>query len=45
MTCLPTCQGPGNPPKYRPFTYTEYMIWYQQQNYNQGADGTRLQDY
>lgn len=45
MTCLPTCQGPGNPPKYPPFTYTEYMIWYQQQNYNQGADGARLQDY
>jgi isopenicillin N synthase-like dioxygenase len=45
MTCLPTCQGPGNPPTYPPFTYTEYMIWYQQQNYNQGADGTRLQGY
>ncbi|MCW5746081.1 MAG: isopenicillin N synthase family oxygenase [Alphaproteobacteria bacterium] len=45
MTCLPTCQGPGNPPKYPPFTYTDYMIAYQQRNQNQGADGTRLQDY
>lgn len=45
MTCLPTCQGPGNPPKYPPFTYTEYMISYQQRNQNQGADGSRLQDY
>ena len=45
ITCLPTCTEPGKPPKYEPFSYTEYMIWYQQQNYNQGADGNRLQDY
>lgn len=44
MTCLPTCQGPGNPPKFEPFTYADYMIWYQQ-NLNQGADGSRLQAY
>jgi isopenicillin N synthase-like dioxygenase len=45
IVCLPTCQGPGNPPKYPPFTYTEYMIGYQERGANQGADGTRLEAY
>ncbi|HJQ55752.1 MAG TPA: 2-oxoglutarate and iron-dependent oxygenase domain-containing protein [Vineibacter sp.] len=45
IACLPTCQGPDHSPKYPPFTYTEYMIGYQQRAANQGADGTRLEAY
>jgi len=33
MECLPTCQGPGQPPRYEPTTYTEYMLWFARQNY------------
>ncbi len=33
MECLPTCQGPGKPPRYEPTTYTEYMLWFARQNY------------
>lgn len=33
MECLPTCTGPGNPPKYEPITYVEYMTWFRQMNY------------
>lgn len=33
MTCLPTCTGPGNPPKYEPITYVEYMTWFRSMNY------------
>jgi isopenicillin N synthase-like dioxygenase len=25
LECLPTCQGPGNPPRYRPMSFGEYM--------------------
>jgi isopenicillin N synthase-like dioxygenase len=25
---LPTCQGPGNPPKYQPVTYRDMRNWY-----------------
>ena len=34
MTCLPTCQGPGNPPRYPPTTYARYMAWFAGQNYD-----------
>ena len=34
MACLPTCQGAGNPPRYEPITYTEYMRWFTSQNYD-----------
>lgn len=34
MDCIPTCQGPDNPPKYGPFTYTEYMTWFSGRNYD-----------
>ena len=34
MECLPTCQGPGNPPRYEPTTYTDYMLWFARQNYS-----------
>lgn len=33
MTCLPTCTGPDNPPKYEPTTYIEYMQWFRRMNY------------
>ena len=31
MECLPTCQGPDNPPRYEPTTYGEYMRWFARQ--------------
>ena len=31
--CLPSCQGPDNPPRYPPTSYTEYMTWFAKQNY------------
>ena len=34
MQCLPTCQGPDNPPRYDPITYSEYMEWFGRQNYD-----------
>jgi isopenicillin N synthase-like dioxygenase len=44
MICLPTCTGPGNPPKFEPTTYAQYMTWYQSQNYDHvRTDGVRLQ--
>lgn len=33
MSCLPTCTGPDNPPKYDPITYVEYMTWFRKMNY------------
>lgn len=34
MECLPTCQGPTNPPLYDPITYPEYMTWFRNLNYS-----------
>jgi isopenicillin N synthase-like dioxygenase len=34
MACLPTCTDEGNPPRHEPFTYLDYMLWYQKQNYD-----------
>lgn len=47
MMCLPSCTGPENPPRHPPTTYMDYMIWYQNQNYDhvRGKDGTRLAAY
>ncbi len=49
MECLPTCTGPGNPPKYEPMAYPEYMVWYRNLNYGaqndggaKGSDGVKL---
>ena len=49
MACLPTCAGPGNPPKYEAITYPDYMTWYRNLNYGaqaeggaKGSDGVRL---
>ena len=33
MECLPTCQGPDNPPRYPPIAYPEYMAWFRDLNY------------
>ena len=34
LECIPSCQGPGNPPKYAPFTYGEHMAALRKQNYH-----------
>lgn len=34
IECLPTCQGPGNPPQYEPMTYSDYLLWWYDANYN-----------
>jgi isopenicillin N synthase-like dioxygenase len=34
MECLPTCTGPGNPPKHPPITYMEFVSAYQKANYD-----------
>ena len=33
MTCIPTCTGPANPPKYEPTSYSDYMAWFYDRNY------------
>jgi isopenicillin N synthase-like dioxygenase len=33
LECLPTCQGPGNPPKYTPITYLAYLTEFLNTNY------------
>lgn len=45
MVCLPSCTDAGHPPKYPPTTYTEFMTWYQNQNYDhvRNSEGVRLQ--
>ncbi|MFN0089486.1 MAG: isopenicillin N synthase family dioxygenase [Acidimicrobiales bacterium] len=35
IECLPTCSGPGDPPRHEPITYREYLIWFMQANYEQ----------
>ena len=34
IACLPTCQGPGNPPRDPPITYATYLDWWYDTNYN-----------
>jgi isopenicillin N synthase-like dioxygenase len=34
IACLPTCQAPGNPPRYSPITYAAYLDWWYDANYN-----------
>lgn len=34
IDCLPSCQGPDNPPKYRPIAYSDWLAWWYDQNYN-----------
>ena len=34
IACLPTCQGPGNPPRDPPISYATYLDWWYDANYN-----------
>ena len=34
IECLPSCQGPGNPPRFPPITYEAYLTWWYDANYN-----------
>jgi isopenicillin N synthase-like dioxygenase len=34
MACIPTCTGPGDPPKYEPISYMDYMLWFTRKNYD-----------
>jgi len=44
VECLPTCTGPGNPPKYPPQTYWDHFHWRMNRTYTHygkvGAGGT-----
>jgi isopenicillin N synthase-like dioxygenase len=42
IACLPTCRGPGNPPKYPPITYGEYRVWWLNTNYGANIDPGKL---
>jgi isopenicillin N synthase-like dioxygenase len=42
IECLPTCCGPGNPPRYPPITYGEYRVWWLNTNYGANIDPGRL---
>jgi len=33
IECLPTCQGPDNPPRFPPITYEDYLTWWYDANY------------
>ena len=37
IACLPTCQGPANPPRFPPITYDDYLRWWYDANYNAAA--------
>jgi isopenicillin N synthase-like dioxygenase len=34
IECLPSCQGPDNPPRFPPITYEAYLTWWYDANYN-----------
>jgi isopenicillin N synthase-like dioxygenase len=34
LECLPTCQGPGNPPKFEPTSYGEHIAKINRTNYD-----------
>src|SRR5205823_13663292 len=38
ITAVPTCVGPGRPPRYETTYYTDYMICYQARTYNVFGD-------
>jgi isopenicillin N synthase-like dioxygenase len=38
IECLPTCQGPDNPPKYPPQTYGDFYAWFIARNYAHQQD-------
>jgi isopenicillin N synthase-like dioxygenase len=37
IACLPTCQGPDDPPRFPPITYEAYLHWWYDANYNAAA--------
>ena len=37
IECLPTCQGPGNPPQFPPITYADWTTYWYEANYNPKA--------
>ena len=39
IECLPTCQGPGNPPKYEPVEAGPYVLTLLEQSYRIGRPG------
>jgi isopenicillin N synthase-like dioxygenase len=41
IACLPTCQGPENPPRFPPITYAEYLLWWYDANYNAALQNDR----
>jgi len=41
IECLPTCQGPDNPPKYPPQTYGEFYAWFIAKNYAHQQDAAK----
>jgi len=38
IACLPSCTGPGNPPRYPPITYRQYRRWFMDSNYRTELD-------
>lgn len=38
IRCIPTCTGPGNPPRYPAYTYREHRLWFMRNNYQRAAD-------
>jgi isopenicillin N synthase-like dioxygenase len=34
IACLPSCQSPDDPPQFPPITYSDYVIWWYDANYN-----------
>ena len=38
ISCLETCCGPGNPPRYPDVTYEQYRMWFLRNNYHAAAD-------
>ena len=34
IACLPSCTDNENPPKYAPTTYSDFMTWWYDANYN-----------
>ena len=34
IECLPTCTGPGNPPRWPPIIYSEWQVWWYDANYD-----------
>jgi isopenicillin N synthase-like dioxygenase len=37
IECLPTCQGPDDPPRFPPIAYGDYLVWWYDNNYYAGT--------